>query len=229
MGARQRSLQYILWLNGCLGLCTLCTDYFLWCHLQCCALAFGRGAIIFFFGATTENLETVAHAPRAFAFGGTLVLFFCVFFLFADCVAVVSFNLKLDGNFIIPSSFNNFKFGIVKFGFPFPCSIIFFGAAFAWVIQQRSCLCGSLFGTEIFPCSFLYLKMFDISTGTVNLAPTTFVCIEKSNCRPESRLILSSVNCPFLNFFLWSCTELPNMLPSTVAKSRGTRKLPLVL
>jgi hypothetical protein len=92
------------------------------------SLAFERGAVIFFLGATTETLETVARAPWAFAFGGTLVFFF------ADFVVAVSFNLKLDGKFIIPSSFNNFKFGSVKFGFQFPCSIIFFDAAFAWVI-----------------------------------------------------------------------------------------------
>jgi hypothetical protein len=125
-------------------------------------LAFGCGAVIFFLGATTETLETVARAHWAFAFGGTLVVFFFVSFFFADFVVFVSFNLKLDGNFIIPSSFNNFKFGSVKFGFPLPCSIIFLDAAFAWVIQRRSCLCGSLFGTDIFPCYFLYLKMFDV-------------------------------------------------------------------
>jgi hypothetical protein len=158
-----------------------------------------------------------------------LVVFFFFSFFFADFVVVVYFYLKLDGNCIIPSSFNNFKFGSVKFGLPLPCSIIFLDAAFAWVIQRRSCLCGSLFGTDIFPCSFLYLKMFHISTGTVNLAPTTLVCIEKSNCRSESRFILSSDNTPALNFFLWSCTQLPTMRPSAVAKSQVTWQSPLVL
>jgi hypothetical protein len=97
------------------------------------ALAFGRGAIIFFLGATTQTLETVARASWAFTFGGTLVVFFFFFvsFFFADFVVVVSFNLKLDGNFIIPSSFNNFIVGSVKVGFPFPCSIIFLGRSFS--------------------------------------------------------------------------------------------------
>jgi hypothetical protein len=132
-----------------------------------------------------------------------------VFFFFAYFVVVVSLNLKLDGNFIIPSSFNNFKFGSVTFGFPLPCSILFLDTAFAWVIQRRSSLCGSLFGTDIFPCYFLYLKMFDIATGTVNLAATTFVCIEKSNCRSESRFILSSDNTPFLIFFSGHAPNCP--------------------
>jgi hypothetical protein len=94
------------------------------------ALAFGRGAVIFFLGETTETLEIVARPPWPFAFGCTLVVFVSFFFN-----AFGSFNLKLDGNFIIPSLFNNFKFGGVKFGFPFPCSIIFLDASFAWVIQ----------------------------------------------------------------------------------------------
>jgi hypothetical protein len=135
------------------------------------ALAFGRGAVIFCLGATTETLETVDCAPWAFAFGCTLVVFFFVSFLFADFVVVVSLNLKLDGNFVIPSSFHNFKCGSVKFGFPLPCSIIFLDAAYAWVIQWRSCLCDSLFGTDILPCSFLNLKMIDIATSTFSLAP----------------------------------------------------------
>jgi hypothetical protein len=121
-----------------------------------------------------------------------------------------SLHLKLVENCIIPSLFNNFKFVSVKFGFLFPSWIIFFDASFAWVIQRCSCLYGSLFGMEMFPFSFLYLKILEIATGTVNLAPTAFGCVENSNCRSESRLILSCANCPRLNFFLWSCTQLPN-------------------
>jgi hypothetical protein len=174
------------------------------------ALAFERAAVIFFIGATIETLETLATAPWALAFGGTRVIFFFVSFFFAAFVVAVTFNLTLVCKFTIPSSFNNLKFGNVKFGFPFPSWIIFFDAFFAWVIQQCSCLYGSLFGIEIFPFYFLYLKILEIATGTVNLAPTTFGCVKNSNCRSESRLILSSVNCPRFNYFLWSCTQLPN-------------------
>jgi hypothetical protein len=97
LGTLQRSLSFILWLNGCLDLWTCC-------H-------------IFFIGGTTE---TLAGAPCALAFGGTCVIIFFISFFFAAIGVAVSFNLELVGNLIIPSSFNNFKFGIVKFGFPFP-------------------------------------------------------------------------------------------------------------
>jgi hypothetical protein len=150
--ARQRSLQFLLWFNGCLGLCMWCTAYFPWCHVQFHLWLDGCVGLwtwcrTFFLGATTETLENLSHAPWSFAFGCTLVVSLYFSFFFAAAFGVfVSFNLKLDGNFIIPSSFNKFKFGSVKCGFPFPYSIIFLDASFAWVIQLHSCLCGSLFG-----------------------------------------------------------------------------------
>jgi hypothetical protein len=96
------------------------------------ALAFGRGVVIFFLGTGTETLGTVARAPWAFAFGGSLVAFFFFSFFVADIVVVVYFNLKSGGNCIIPSSCNNFKLGSVNFGLPLPCAIIFLDADFAW-------------------------------------------------------------------------------------------------
>jgi hypothetical protein len=46
---------------------------------------------------------------------------------------------------------------------------------------------------EIFLFSFLYLKILEIFTGTVNLAPTKIACVEISNCRSESP-----------SYFVWS-------------------------
>jgi hypothetical protein len=84
IGTLQRSLHFLLWLNMRLGLWTCCPN--------------------FFFCGTTETLETLASAPWALAFGGAWVVFFFVSFFFAVFGVVVSFNLKLVGNFIIPSS-----------------------------------------------------------------------------------------------------------------------------
>jgi hypothetical protein len=86
-----------------------------------------------------------------------LVIFFFSFFVADIVVVVLSNNLKSGGNCIITSWCNNFKLGSVNFGLPLPCAIIFLDVAFALNIQHRSCLCGSLFGTATFPCSFLYL------------------------------------------------------------------------
>jgi hypothetical protein len=112
------------------------------------ALAFGRGVDFAFGGAFVvffsfffsgvffpNNFGSIIAFALAFGggvdftFQGAFVVFFS--FFVADVVVVFPNNLKLGGNCIIPSLYNNFKLGRVNFGLPLPCAIIFFDVAFA--------------------------------------------------------------------------------------------------
>jgi hypothetical protein len=91
------------------GVCNI-----LFCPMDAIAVAPGAllillGAIFNFIFGLMGALALAFGRDVDFAFGGAFIVFFVFSFFVADIVVVFSNNLKLGGNYIIPSSCNNFK------------------------------------------------------------------------------------------------------------------------